>query len=212
MTSETMTVHKALSELKIIDDRINKAIHNASFIACKKHGANNAGGIEPEALAEQIKSAYQRAVDLIERRNAIKRALVRSNAETVVKIAGREYTVAEAIDMKQHGMDGWNDLYDRLSDQYAAVTTAAANENARIESRADDYIKSLFGSSDMTKASEEAANARSVFVRNQTVELLDPLDIAVKRVEIEDMISKFGAEVDAALSVSNALTEITVEY
>lgn len=37
MTTEKMTVHKALSELKILDDRIHLAISEAVFCVTNKH-------------------------------------------------------------------------------------------------------------------------------------------------------------------------------
>jgi len=37
MTTEKMTIHKALAELKIIGDRINSSISTATFIKANKH-------------------------------------------------------------------------------------------------------------------------------------------------------------------------------
>lgn len=37
MTKETMTIHKALTELKVLDDRISKAILNSTFVTAKKN-------------------------------------------------------------------------------------------------------------------------------------------------------------------------------
>ena len=39
-------------------------------------------------------------MDLISRRNKIKSAIIMSNAKTVVEVAGKQMTVAEAIDKK----------------------------------------------------------------------------------------------------------------
>lgn len=45
MTRETMTVHKALSELKLLDDRINKAVTTSIFCAPNKHSNEKIGGV-----------------------------------------------------------------------------------------------------------------------------------------------------------------------
>lgn len=37
MTTETMSIHKALAELKILDGRIKKEIQNGSYCAANKH-------------------------------------------------------------------------------------------------------------------------------------------------------------------------------
>lgn len=211
-TVETMNIHKALTELKMLDARISRAIHEAVFLSTKKHSSDNIQGMSVEKVVENMKSAYQKASDLIERRNAIKRAVVLSNASTRVMIAGVEYTVAEAIDMKNHGLDGPTELRNVMRQQLANCKNYAERENATVDTRADTYIKEMFGNTDMTKASEEVKRSRKDFVTAQTIELVDPLNIAKVIEELDERINAFMVEVDAALSVSNATTEITIEY
>ena len=52
----------------------------------------------------------------------------------------------------------------------------------------------------------------NTYIKANTMTLLDPLGIEAKIEELDDMINTFLPEVDAALSVSNAVTTITVEY
>ena len=94
-TNEKMTVHKALCELKVIDARINKAISATTYVVPNKHNNTKIAGMTIPDYCEQAKTAYQSAVDLIARRDAIKRAIVKSNAETTVVIGGKVYTVAK---------------------------------------------------------------------------------------------------------------------
>lgn len=212
MTTETMNVHKALSELKVIDDRIRDSVRQ-NFVDIKKHSADNIRGMSVQQVTDKMTSSYQKAKDLITRRNAIKRAVVLSNATTKVTIAGKEYTIAEAIDMKNHGLDGIRDLRNTLSQQFRTCSMKAEHENDQLENvRADAYIKDMFGSTDMTKAGEDAKKARKEFVASQTVELVDPLGVLAKIEELDEQINSFMVEVDSALSVSNATTEIKIEY
>lgn len=212
MTNEKMNVHRALSELKVIDARIMKGINTPVFVEAKKHSSDNIRGESVSAVADEIKSAYVSVNDLIKRRNAIKRAVVLSNAVTKVMIAGNEYAVAEAIDMKNHGLDGYRQLLSRLSERYRVCAAAADRENDRLEERADVYIKDMFGSTNMTKAGDEIKRARADFIAAQTVELVDPLNIKNEIEKLEKLISEFMVEVDSALSVSNAITEIEISY
>ncbi len=64
----------------------------------------------------------------------------------------------------------------------------------------------------MKSASEEVKKVRADFIAAQTVELVDPLKIAEKIEALEKEISDFLVDVDSALSVSNATTEVSVEY
>ena len=115
--------------------------------------------------------------------------------------------------MKNHGLDGYKKLRGTLSNRFRECSNYAERENNLLEAtRADAYVKDMFGSTDMTKAGEEVKKARREFVANQTVELVDPLDIQKRIEELDDQINTFMVEVDAALSVSNATTEITVKY
>ena len=99
MNKERLTVHRALAELKTIDSRITKAINTSKFVIANKHSNEKIDGKPISEVRENMKSAYQKVTDLIARRNAIKRAVVLSNANTNVVVNGVTYTVAEAIDM-----------------------------------------------------------------------------------------------------------------
>ena len=213
MTTEKMTVHKALTELKTMDDRIRSAIISSTFVTPNKHSNTKINGVSIEKHCEEVKAAYQKATDLITRRDAIKRAVVLSNAVTKVVVAGKEYTVAEAIDAKNNGVTYKKILRDRLSTDYHSAKSVANRRNgADLDERADDYIKSLYGNVDMKNMSDEIKKVRDEFVTAQTIELVDPIKVVAEIERLENEINTFMVEVDAALSVSNALTEIEVAY
>lgn len=210
---EKMTIHKALCELKVIGERINKALNAVPFVVPNEHGNKKIKGVPVEECVAQIKSSYQSAMDLINRREAIKRAVVKSNAVTIVKIGEKEYTVAEAIDMKNNGMDYIKVLRRKLVDEVQMAKRNADMANGRnLEDRADGYIKNLYGSTDMKNLAEEAIEAREAFIKQHTTELVDPLDAVKLSMDLEAQFYDFMSEVDAALSVSNAITEIEITY
>ena len=88
MTRETMTIHKALSELKVLDARIETAINTPVYCCAKKHSTDKVAGTDVTQIEKNIRSYYDKAVDLINRRKAIKRAVVLSNAVTKVSVCG----------------------------------------------------------------------------------------------------------------------------
>lgn len=53
---------------------------------------------------------------------------------------------------------------------------------------------------------------RQDYIDRETMVLVDGIDVKRVKNELADKIDKFKAEVDAALSASNAVTEITIEY
>lgn len=210
---ETMTVHKALSELKVLDSRINSEIMRYQFVVPNKHSNTKIGGVPIAEYSNEVRGAYQSIRTLIERRNHIKSELTQSNAVTRVIVNGVEYTVAEAIDMKNFGLAYLETLRDTIRRQFdAARANADKNNGDRLEQRTDDYIKSMYQGADMKNLSDEIKKVRDDFIAAQTTEIVDPINALKEVTEMSDYIDAFMSEVDSALSVSNALTTITVEY
>lgn len=212
MTQETMNVHQALCELKTLDSRIAKAT-SYRFCIANKHANTKIKGQVIDNYIEEAKAAYQQAKDLIKRREAIKKAVVLSNATTKIVVGNEEMTVAEAIEMKNAGIEKWENLLSQLENCFriASNECASNNENA-LDDRADRYIQSMFGNTDMKNASAEMQKVRADFIAAQTYELVDPLGISEEIRKWNDKIDKFSVNVDSALSTSNALTQITIEY
>ena len=213
MTAEKMRVHEALVELKTLDKRINDATTETTWVLANKHSNTKVGGVDVKEYMDEVKSRYQKALDLIRRRDAIKRAVVASNATTKVMVAGVEYTVAEAIDRRNHGILLLNKLMKTLARDYTSAKRMADMENGQnLENRADQYVKSLLGNTDVKGMSGEIKKMREDFIAAQTTELLDPIGAQKEIERLEDEINTFLAQVDSALSVSNAITMIEVNY
>lgn len=213
MTTETMNIHQALVELKTLDKRIEAAIQEGDWVVANKHSNGKIGGIDLKDFVETIKSRHQKVTNLIARAEAIKRAVVNSNAVTKVTIAGKEYTVAEAIDMKNHGIERLRLFVRRLNHDYVqAKATADRANGAELEHRADDYVRTMIGNTDVKGMTEEVKRLRDEFIKAQTMELVDPVDVLKLMEQLNEQINAFEVNVDSALSVSNALTTIEVTY
>ena len=213
MITETMNVHQALAELKLLNKRISAAIVDPTWVVTNKHSNTKLGGVNVKEFGEDLKSKYQKVLDLIRRRDAIKRAVVNSNAVTKVTVAGKEYTVAEAIDRKNNGMDYLKNLAMRLQHDYTRAKGEADRLNGlELERRADEHVRIMVGNSDMKGATAEAVRIRDEFITAQTTDIIDPIGVCTEFGKLNDEVNSFLMNVDAALSVSNALTVITVEY
>ena len=217
MTTEKMTIHRALSELKTIDDRIAKAIRETTYVLAVKHSAEKINGKTVQNFKEDMRSGYQKVTDLIARRDAMKRAVVLSNATTKVKIGDNEYTVAEAIEMKNHGMEFRSALLRQMNAAYVtAQNELNRNSGETLEKKAEQYVLAVIAAqpkdSKMSVDSEAMKTLRKTYIENNTYDLVDPMDIAKVIEALDAEINEFNAEVDAALSCSNALTVIEFEY
>ena len=217
MTTEKMTVHKALAELKTMDDRITKAMGAVPYVLAVKYSAEKINGVTIANFKENMKSGYQKVNDLIARRDAMKRAVVLSNATTKVTVGGKEYTVAEAIEAKNHGVEFKKSLLNTMTYAYkSAQNELNRNGDEALEKKAEQYILSMIAAqpkdSKMSVDSEEMKALRKTYIENNKYDLIDPLDVANVMEKLEKEINEFETEVDAALSVSNALTVIEFEY
>lgn len=212
MNTEKMTVHRALAELKVLDKRIVDQIAQATFCFANKHSNSKVGGVEIGVVMENMKDNFKSIKALINRRNAMKKAVAQSNAVTEVEIAGEKYRVAEAIEMKNHGMKNYKVLLDAINRNRACAQSDIDRYNGvSLEKKADDYVIGLYGSKEKANGAEAEAT-RKAYVDANTYDFVDPLNIVEVQTSLETMIANFEAEVDAALSVSNAITEIEFSY
>lgn len=212
-TVETMTVHKALSELKVIDDRIKTAIIGGIFVKTNKHSNEKIDGLTIPDFEKVMQGDFDRTSDLIKRQAAIKRSVTLSNAVTKVSISDVKYTVAEAIWMKNHGMDMEKTFLAYLKKQHAMAKEILEQQNGNaLEERAEKYILGMYGQKEGNTKTDEIEKAKREYIKSNTYDIIDPIKIADKIESLEKKINDFMVEVDSALSVSNAVTEITVEY
>lgn len=211
MITEKMNVHRALCELKTIDSRIAKKIAESSFCTANKASNSKIGGKPINEYMEEAKNNYKSILALINRRNAIKRAVSLSNAVTEVTIGGTTFRVAEAIEMKNRGMDNFEALVMELSGQLNRASGVIKRSEDEMDERADKYVIGLYGSKEKAQSPEVTA-VRDAYVKANTYELVDPINIKAQIDEYQRLISDFNNEVDSALSVSNAITEIEFSY
>lgn len=212
MNTEKMTIHKALSELKILDARINSAIAGADYCFANKHSNTKVRGKELSEVKERMKSDFQSLTTLINRQNAIKRAISLSNSETEVEIDGKKYRVAEAINMKNCGINYYVSLRNEMNKQYADSIRLIERANGDdLERKANDYVIGLYGSKEKA-SSTEAEATRKAYIEANSYDLVDPLQIKERIAKLNQFIDNFTSEVDSALSVSNAITVIEFSY
>lgn len=205
---EKMLVTQALNELKLLDDRINKAINDAVLVIAAKRSEKKVNpNLTKEEFEIRAKACYQSVLDLIERRKKIKAAVVTSNAMTKVIVHGEEMTVAEAIERKST-IDYEISLLRQMQSQWGVQNREMNMQNIRMEERIDKYIETFIGK-DTSKAKDNELEAMIKPMRESgEYALVDPLSIEKKIADLDDYIKGFKSEVDAILQISNCNTYI----
>lgn len=213
MTTETMTIHRALAEINVLEDRISKLTCEAVFCGAAKQSMKKLGGVTIEEYKANGQSSLDKIKDLIARLNAIKRAISESNAVTHRTVCGKDYTIAQIIWMNQHGIDFLSDLLNQMERQYSNAVSVIETTNSRLSDRADDFVIRSNNPADKDGMSPDAIrDMRDGYIERETMILIDGINIKKTKENLADEINSFKAEVDAVLSESNATTEITIEY
>lgn len=217
MQKYTMTVHEGLAELKILGQRIEKELSSNAFIMINKHANTKIDGMSIADCQKALKASMQKVNDLINRRNAIKKAITKSNAVTEITLTKDNgnsvtMTVAEVIEYKNVGIMYLEKLLNTLSSQYARATREMKLKNDSLTQEADRYVAGLFGSKDGNGISADVIeNSRNSYIEANTIDLIDPNKVMNKINDLKEELDFYNTKVDAALSTSNAVTTIEFE-
>lgn len=213
MTTEKMTIVSALSELKVLNSRISEEIATATFCDVNKHVMRTLKGKSLNDARAEMQGSYDKITALINRNNAIKKAVTKANAETYVKIGDEQMTIAEAIYMKQTGIELMRQLLVTMTSQYtkAKATIERSNGDA-LTQNCEAYIVKLFGAGDNKSVSADIEVAKAKYIEENTVDLIEGVDTAKAIEALKNKIDTFEANVDAAITVANATTIIEINY
>ncbi|WP_040285913.1 hypothetical protein [Sporosarcina koreensis] len=205
---QMMSVHRALAELKTLNDRIEKAVRDAEFIATDRKSAEKVNGLPIEEFEKTLQGGFDKAVSLIERRNRLKEAIVQSNATTEVTVGGETMTVAKAIERKT-SIQLEEDLLAAMIAKRRQAVNRLTMENDTLPQRLEAYLAEILGKKETAKKEEVDLHTKAFLARNEFM-LIDPLHLSKRIDELEERISAFKTDVDAVLSESNAITQITI--
>ena len=214
--SEKMLVTQALDERDLLVKKIQDKIAKASFADVKKHNEEKVleRRVSEEDFRREAESAYQQIMDLIERYGRIDAAIVASNAATMIHTSFGDYTVAGAISLRgrMRGYGAYEDeaefeqcLYQKMKNELDKCLLTIENKNRQLESTAESMRLSILGK-DAKAKDDKPLEVVNAYVKENTAELVDPLDVRKKIDEIHENREKLLTELDTQIKVSNATT------
>ncbi len=208
--NEKITITRALSELKLLDSRINKEIDACLFVDIYQKRMNRSllAQSTKENFEKNTFAAYQSIVDLISRRKKIKDAILKSNSVTIVKINKKPYTVIEAIERKA-SIDYEKKLLLAMKNKWAEVKTKIEKQRLDLEAQIEKMIINNLGADKKTNK-EDYENIANPLMEVNAFNLIDPINIEKKIKDLDAEIDSFQSEVDFILSESNAKTQIEI--
>lgn len=202
--TQKMTLTQALSEVKLLTKRIDLS---KSLIAVQL-GSEDQEGVKK--LESQLKANLQSSTDLLNRLMRIRQAITKANSETVVQVGEKQMTVIEAIERKKHLLPQQKSLLQVMKNQLSNAERDLANRKAQFERDLDARLAAL----KTDKANPVDENllkvTRDHLAKSSYPTLIDPLNLASQIERLEHEVNDFELNVDVALSIVNARTEIEV--
>ena len=212
--STKISVTRALASISKIEDKINKRINNLECIKIAKGTDNNCkipgyiGSVDD--FKKSAINDYQSLQDLLAVRDELKAKIVKSNAETIVKIGKVSMTVADAIERKRT-ICFKQELLSKLCAQRASAQLLLAKEEKSLEDKLEN-ARAPYIQRDKAPDAEQIKTVEAPIRMMNTPSVVDPLELASKIRSLEEEIEDFLSNVDFALSESNAKTEIEIEH
>lgn len=218
--SEKMLVTQALDERDLLVKKISDKISKASFVDTIKPNEEKVfeKKIDKAEYAREAEAAYQQINDLIERFQKIDAAIVESNAKTEIKTSYGNFTVAGAISLRSRfrGMDAYDGdadfegkLQRKLQSEYNERVRFCDNKNSQLQLTAENMRLSILGRDAKIK-DEKPLSVVEAYVKENTTELVDPLDVKKKLEALEEKCNVLLTELDTQIKVSNATTFVEI--
>ena len=213
-TATVITVTRALTELKRFDSRIEREIVNGVFSGVSKGtGANETvQGSTLKTVKEveaKIEASFQSVQKLIANREAIKSAIVKSNAETFITFRGAQITVADAIELKGN-VSSREKLLTYARHGLTQSKNTVQTGNVRVDEDADKIVTAAAGGD---KNKLDTATQKSLYDSQYAIKRLNVVGAEIterKIAELEKEVEDIKTELDFLLSESNATTTVSV--
>ena len=218
--ADKMLVTQALDERDLLVKKINDKIEKANFVDTIKPNEEKVldARVSREEFAKEAEGAYQQIQDLIDRFQKIDAAIVASNANTKINTSYGEFTVAGAISLRSRlrgsgSYDGEADfeaaLQLKMEKDFQKRLSAAELKNKQLQSTAESMRLSILGKDTKVK-DEKPLEVVEAYVKENTTELVDPLDVQKKIAMLQEKRDTLLTELDTQIKVSNATTFIEV--
>lgn len=220
MEGSKLLITQALDERALLIKKINSKIEKAEFMDLKRRNQDKTMGsrMTQEEFQRYAEGAYQQIMALIDRYQRIDAAIIESNATTRIETSYGEFTVAAAISLRnrlrgQNLRDLETDfekiLQARMENVHKKGTIAADGKNRELAETAQNMRLSILGRENKGK-DEKPLEVVDTYVKENTMEIIDPLDLKVKITALKEKRETLLMELETQLKISNATTFVTI--
>ena len=214
---EKMLITQALTEKETLQDEICRLIQESKFCfadtICEREEKTQQRKLNETEFSRNAQELFEKIQEKIKRYYQIEEAIIVSNAKVKIHTQVGDFTVAGAVSLRNRlrGKSTYqNSLFEVNMDQeYTRSVQQIKNMNLQLEERADAIRLSILGKDSKGKG-DNSLDSVNDFRKENTMELVDPLDIKTLIDENEAKRNALLSELDTRLKVSNATTFIEI--
>lgn len=207
-----MSLTRILSEIKLTVKKLDdskllplfdaKAVDQLNTVTLK---------VGLEDAKKRIQGNFDSWKDLTKNLNTLRSALVGANASTSVTINGQTYTIAQAIDRRKN-IESESAILTVHERALAKMKSEIAVRHDQLITGFKTQIEEKLKSASNTKLSDDDLKVlKRTFVDAQEFELVDPVGLTDKLLEMRKDLEAFKSEVDIILTEANSTTQVEVE-
>lgn len=201
-----ITMSQALAEVTLLTKKILKGTSIIKVGSSVKKDCVVVGFASNEAFLASIAAKRQSVVDLMLRRTQLKTTIFLSNTENKVTIAGNEMPIIEALMLREtHTL--FQEALDKHERKETVDVMSTINRASKVAQ--NEINKTLSSLSSEASTDTIEALTKQLTEANELI-LVAPEGLLERIDGTSDKYQELLTEIDHALSVSNALTNIEV--
>jgi hypothetical protein len=204
-----LSLHRILAEIKLIDSKIEKKM-SVKFIGWKQKDRPICAYYEATVFDARVQGAFQSISDLINKKQALKKALSEANSTTIVRINDKQMTIADAINYK-HLLPLKKQFLQKLERDFASAQEYIEQHNNKVDENALKLAQTALGKDNVKLTEGEAVSVTKPYIEANQLKFHDPLNLKKIIDEFREEIEGFEMEVDTVLSEANAITLMEVD-
>ena len=212
---DKMLVMQALCKRDLLAKKINAKIQRICFVDGIKHNESKViqQELTKEVFCKEAMQGYQEILDMIHQYHKLDEAILASNARTFIETSYGKFSVALAILMRNRlrkitEQDFETKLRMKMEDDFYETLELKDLRNRRLEEKAEKMRLSIL---ERDNKDNEDRSMRYVekFVFENSVEMVDPLDILHVIDNLKDKHNLLLSELETKIKISNATTYIS---
>lgn len=201
-----ISLHRVIAEIKALEEKLNLSVPVVAACSSKDQMVGN---LTKEKFEAQSQGAIDEFTANLSRLRKLKAARNLANSTTVVKIAGSEMTIDEAIIYKVTS-EKLRTFVQFVKSQMVAAANQVAIASAEVEKKIEAQAIAIGGSTKKIDQNE-LDTIRRMFQKSTGKEIAIGSNVEDFIAKATKSLDEFAVEVDYVLSEANAKTLVDVE-